>query len=248
MRFFRLGLWRKYPFFVTFLIVDMIGAVWLMRYNPASREYAAAYPTVNGIMLFFRVAFAAELYERICDHFPGIGVFRTVMAAVLVVVAGLVAVFTFRPDFAGLRGYPVETMIVVQRFQHEILAGVLILTWIFLRFVLSIRQPFRPNVLTHWTIATVYFGAAGAAYLASDLTTGPAAVYLISSVMLAIQLGCLVAWTYKIGRSGENLPPFARLSPDQATAAENYNRELLGTVTSLPAEISARQTERRDNR
>jgi hypothetical protein len=121
-----------------------------------------------------------------------------------------------------------------------------VLTWIFLRFVLSIRQPFRPNVLTHWSIATIYFGVSGAAYLAILLTGGKRAVLLLNIGMLAGQLACFLAWFHVMRRSGEELPAFRRLSPDQVQTVEQYNRELLGTVRSLPGEISARQAENRD--
>jgi len=111
---------------------------------------------------------------------------------------------------------------------------------------LSIRQPFRPNVLNHWSISTIYFGASGAAHLAAVLTGGGDLVFPINCAMLAIQLGCFFAWFRLLRRSGEDLPAFQRLSPDQAQSVEIYNRELLGTVMSLPGEISARQAENPD--
>ena len=138
-------------------------------------------------------------------------------------------------------------MVVIQRYQSEIFAGALVLTWIFLRFVLSIRQPFRPNVLNHWSIATIYFGVSGVAYLAIP----PHGMRgkcrpLLNSAMLARDSRCFLAWFRVMRRSGEELPAFRRLSPDQVQTVEEYNRELLGTVRSLPGEISARQAENRD--
>lgn len=246
VRFVQLGLLRRYPFFLAFLTVELLGAVVLMRHDLKSRDYAEAYRILSPIVMFFRFGVAAELYERICDHFPGMGAFRRGMAAILVLLAGLIAVVSLRPHLAGLWSFPVETLIVTQRFQHEILAGAFVLTWIFLRFVLSIRQPFRPNVLTHWTIATVYFGAAGAAYLVMEIVKGHTTAYPINGAMLAIQLGCFLAWLRFMQRSGEELPRFRRLTSDQVLAVEQYNRDLLGTVTSLPAEISGRRAENRD--
>lgn len=246
MRFVQLGLLRKYPLFLAFLTAELIAAVVSMRYDLRSRDYAEIYRIFSLILMFFRLGVAAELYERICEHFPGIGAFRAGMAAILVLLASLFAVVTFRPNLTGPWALRLSFLIVLLRFQYEIFAGAFLLTWIFLRFVLSIRQPFRPNVLTHWTIATAYFSAAGAAYLAIQMTGGQTAVYPINSAMLAIQLGCFVAWFRLMRRSGEEVPPFCRLSSDQVVAVEQYNRELLGAVTSLPAEISARRAENRD--
>ena len=169
VRLFREGLVRRYPFFTAFLVALVIGSVVLMQTDIKSRGYAQAYRICELILFVFRLGVAAELYEQICKHFPGIGVFRAGMAGVLILLAGLLAVFTFRPNLVHQWAFPQTIVMVILRFQGEIFSGAFLLTWIFLRFVLSIRQPFRPNVLTHWTIATIYFGASGAAYLAALL-------------------------------------------------------------------------------
>ena len=241
----REGLLRKYPLFAAFLTAEAICSVVLMQADIKSRGYAEAFRICTLIMSVFRWGVVGELYERICQHFPGIGRFRIGLAAVLVVIAGLFTLFTFWPNFADQWAFP-QTMVVVQRFQSEIFAATLVLTWIFLRFVLSIRQPFRPNVLTHWRIATIYFGVSGAAHLLALLNGGGRIVYPINCAMLAAQLACFIAWFLLLRRSGEELPAIRRLSPDQVTTVERYNRELLRTVTSLPGEISGRQSESRD--
>ena len=246
LRLARERLVRRFPLFAAFLIVDVACGVALMQIDIKSRAYAEAFRICTSIMFVFRVGVAAELYERICEHFPGIGTFRIVMAAVLVLLAGLVAMFTFRPNLANQWAFPQTVVMVVQRFQSEILAAALVLTWIFLRFVLSIRQPFRPNVWTHWSIATIYFGVSGAAYWAGLLTGGGLALLPINTVMLATHLVCFLAWIRFMQRAGEELPAFSRLSPDQVQAVESYNRDLLRAVRSLPDQISARQAENRD--
>jgi hypothetical protein len=245
-RLFREGLIRRYPFFAAFLMADVICSMLLMQTDIKSRGYSEAFRICTLIMTLFRLGVAAELYEHICEHFPGIGRFRVGMAAVLVMLAALLAVFTFSPNLVDQWAFPRTIAVVIERFQSESFAGAFVLTWIFLRFVLSIRQPFRPNVLTHWSIATIYFGVSGAAYLAILLTGGKRAVLLLNIGMLAGQLACFLAWFHVMRRSGEELPAFRRLSPDQVQTVEQYNRELLGTVRSLPGEISARQAENRD--
>jgi len=246
VRLFREKLLRQYPFFALFLTADAIADVALMQFNIESRSYAEAYRFCMLLMIVFRLGVAAELYERICKHFPGIGLFRAGMAAILVLLAALAAVFTVRPNLVDQWAFPQTITLVALRFQGEIFAAAFVLTWIFLRFVLSIRQPFRPNVLTHWGIATIYFGASGLANLAILLSGGGKVVFPINCAMLAVQLGCFLAWFRRMRRSGEQLPAFHRLSPDQVQAVEQYNRALVETVTSLPGEILARQAGNRD--
>ena len=245
-RLLREGLVRSYPLFAAFLTAEAICSVVLMRTDIKNRDYSEAFRICTMIMSVFRLGVAGELYERICEHFPGIGRFRVGLAAVLVLLAACVAVFTFRPNLVDQWAVPRTMVVVIQRYQSEIFAAVFVLTWIFLRFVLSIRQPFQPNVLNHWRIATIYFGASGAAYLLILFTGRELAVVTINIAMLSVQFACFLAWLHLMRRSGEELPAFRRLSPDQVRTVEQYNRELLRTVTSLPGEISARQAENRD--
>lgn len=245
-RLIRERLIRSYPFFAAFLMADVICSIVLMQTNIRSRGYSQAFRVCTLIMILFRLALAAELYERICTHFPGIGKFRAGLAAVLVVLAALLAVFTLRPNLVDQWLFPRTIALVIQRFQGEIFAAAFVLTWIFLRFILSIRQPFQPNVLNHWRIAAIYFGVSGAGSLALLLTGRARTVVSINSAVLAAQFACFVAWIRFMRRSGEELPAFRRLSPDQVQAVEQYNRALLRAVTSLPGEVSARQAENRD--
>lgn len=240
------GLIRKFPFFAAFLLADVVCSVFLMRINVKSRDYTNAYRICTYVMNVFRVGVAGELYERICEHFPGMGRFRIALAAAVVAIAGLVTVFTFRPNLVHQWALPQTIVLVIQRFQTEIFAVVFVLTWIILRFVLSIQQPFRPNVLNHWTIATIYFAVSAAGYLAGLWSASKPIIFPINCAMLGAQFACFVAWFRLMRRSGEELPPFPRLSPDQVKAVEDYNEDLLRTVKTLPVEIAERQAENRD--
>lgn len=100
VHFLREGLLRRYPFFVAFLTAEVICSIVLMQYDLKSRSYADAYRICEPIITIFRLGVAAELYERICEHFPGIGVFRAVMASTLVLLAAFVAILSVRPNLA----------------------------------------------------------------------------------------------------------------------------------------------------
>ena len=152
-----------------------------MQIKVHSHAYAEAYRTFNLIIPVFRLGVAAELYERICEHFPGIGKFRAGLAILLVLIAAVVAVTSFRPDLGAQWVFPQTVVTVIRRFQGEIFATVFLFAWVFFRYVLSIQQPFRPNVLNHWRIATVYFGVSGANALAILIAGRGPVVYPINS-------------------------------------------------------------------
>lgn len=241
IRFVYTRLVKMYPFFVTFLVIEVITNVIGWRADITSRGYAETYRNCELILTVFRIGAVVELYERICNHFPGIGSFRGFLASILILLAATAAVFTMRPDITQQWAFPQTIANVILRYEGEVLAGTLFLTWIFLRFVLSIRQPFRPNVLTHWTISTIYFGAIGVAFLAILITGGGNMVYPINCLMQAGQIACFIAWFCLMRPSGEELPAFPRFPPGQAEAIQNYARELMSAVKSLPSQISARQ-------
>jgi hypothetical protein len=214
-----------------------------MQLDFHSRVYAEAFRTYALVIVVLRVGVAAELYERICEHFPGIGKFRFGLASLLVVLAAVVAVAAFRPDLSSQWIFPQTLAHMVRRFQGEIFAGVFLFMWIFFRYVLDIQQPFRPNVLNHWRIATIYFGVSGMHALAVLATGGGVAVHPINAAMLAADTGCFIAWMRLMRRAGEQLPWFQRLSPPEIEAVERRHQDLLETVTSLPRAISDRLTE-----
>jgi hypothetical protein len=241
---FRQRLLQKYPVFAIFLLTEAVSSFVLMQFPANGPAYAHVFRNCTVILAVVRIGVAAELYERICEHFPGIGLFRVGMAVAFLLLATLVAASNFRPDLARLGRLPVAVVVQVTRFQGEIFAGAFFLTWVFLR-LLSIKQPFRPNVVAHWKIATVYFAVSGVSDLALA-NAGHKAVYMIACAMLAAQTACFLAWFRALRRCGEAPPAFARLSLEQVRAVEDYNRELLRTVTSLPAQISARQAENPD--
>ena len=240
----REGLLRRYPCFAAYLAVETVCGVLVLQLQYHSRDYAEAFGIYNLLIPVFRVGVAVELYERICEHFPGIGKFRFALAGLLLIIAAILAVSILTPDLAAQWVFPQTFAMIVRRFQGEILAGASLLAWIFFRYVLNIEQPFRPNVLNHWRIATIYFGVSGAASLALLGASGNgSAVHRINCAMLAADIGCFVAWIRLMHGAGEQIPWFQRLSPSQIQAAEEHHQDLLETVRSLPRAISDRLTE-----
>lgn len=147
VRFLRQGLLRAYPFFVVSLTVELAGALILLHYDLKSSAYVAAYRICQPTIAIFHLGVTAELYERICKHFPGIGIFRAVLASVLILLTALVAVLTFRPNLIGPWALPIGVMTVLIRIQDEVLAGVLLLTWLFLRFVAEYPPAVPPKCI-----------------------------------------------------------------------------------------------------
>ena len=233
LRLLHQGLFRRYPFFTMYLANEITWGILAIRVQFLSPAYAETFRNYVILTAILRIGVAWELYERICEHFPGIGRFRFALASLLILITATASVGSFKPDLPNQWAL----LTLIRRFQGEIFAGVFLFAWVFFRYVLNVQQPFRPNVLNHWRISTVYFGVSGLHALAV-LILGRGFIALpINCAMLAADIGCFVAWIRLMKRSGEELPWFYRLSPAEIEAVRRQNDELLETVTSLPREI-----------
>jgi len=239
LRLLHQRLLRQYPFFTLYLVNEITWGVVAIQVQFLSPAYAETFRRYVILTAILRIAVAWELYARICEHFPGIGRFRFVLGGLLILIAAIVSAGSFKSSLTNQWAL----LTVINRFQGEIFAALFLFAWVFFRYVLSIDQPFRPNVLNHWRIATLYFGISGMHALAILIAGRGPSTRPINCAMLAADIGCFVAWIRLMRRSGEELPWFYRLSPAEIEAVRRQNDELLDTLTSLPREISARVTE-----
>ncbi len=203
---------RRYPLFVSYLALDAIGGALLIQLDYHSPAYAYGFRIYQIAMMVLRLGAAAELYERISEHFLGIGRFRFYLAAVLTIMATLISIATFRPDISAQLGFPQTSVILLQRFETTALCFVLLLTrFILLRF-LNIRPRMRPNVLAHWTLLTLYFGISAVSSAATILIGGGRSILPVNIAMLACDVVCLCTWIAEFRKTGEAVPRFVPIS------------------------------------
>jgi len=202
----------RYAFFVAFLALDAIGGVVLIQLDYNSPTYAYGFRIYQIGLLVLRLGAAAELYERISEHFLGIGTFRFYLVGVLSIIASLVSIATFRPDISAQLGFPQTGVIVFQRFETTALCLVSLLTRFTLFKFLNIRPPIRSNVLTHWTLLTLYFGISALSSGAAICVGGGPSILPLNVAMLACDLLCLSMWIRAFRKVGETVPSVAPIS------------------------------------
>jgi len=217
---------RRYQFFVSYIALDAIGGVVLIQLDFGSAAYAYGFRIYQIAMLVLRLGAAAELYERILEHFLGIGRFRFYLGGVLTVLAALIAIATFRPDVNAQLGFPQTGVILLQRFETTALCLILLLTRFTLLKFLNIQPPIRSNVLNHWSILTLYFGISALASAATVLVGGGRAILPVNATMLAADLTCFLIWIRTIQRSGETIPDL----PDPSAEDAAYHQEVKNAV------------------
>jgi hypothetical protein len=206
---------RGYTFFVSYLALDAIGSAFLIQVDFNSPAYASGFRSYQIALVVLRLGAAAELFERISEHFLGIGRFRFCLAAVLTVMATLISIATFSPDVSSQLGFPQTGIILLQRFETTALCLILLLTRFTLLKFLNVRPPVRSNVLMHWTLLTLYFGISALSSAATILSGGGLSVLPVNVTMLACDLVCLIVWTAGFRTIGETVPEVAQISAEE---------------------------------
>ena len=203
---------RRYALFASYLALDALGGTLLIQLNYHSPTYAYAFRIYQIALIVLRLGTAAELYERISEHFLGIGRFRFYLAAVLTIMAALTSIATFRPDITSQLGFPQTGVILLQRFEATALCIVLLLTRFTLLKFLNVRPPIRSNVIAHWNLLTLYFGISSVSSAATILIGGGRPIVPINIAMLVCDLVCLSVWIAEFQKAGETVPKAAPIS------------------------------------
>ena len=239
VRLFCESLVRQYSVFTAYLVTEVIwGAVLLIAAGPTLR-YAKLYRIYLVLTGIMRIGVVCELYERICEHFPGIGAFRLRMAGGLALIGALAAFFSI-PSIASHWGYPQQAaFLVMTQYESELIAVLLLGMWLFFK-VFGVTPIYRRNLLIHWRITTLYFLVDCVSVLAALLTGLGQTVQPINTAMLVADLILVVAWAALLNRRGEELPELPRFSPAELQALEQRDSELTDFITQMPRQIATR--------
>lgn len=217
---------RRYSFFALYLALDAIGGTLLIQLDYHSHTYAYGFRIYEIALLVLRLGAAAELYERISEHFLGIGRFRFYLVAVLTCLAAVISIATFRPNISAQLGFIQTGVILLQRFETTVLCLILLLTRFTLLRFLNVRPPIPSNVVTHWTLLTVYFGISTLSGAATILLGGGLSILPVNVAMLACDLVCLSIWIVAFRKGGEAVPEVAPVSAEERA----YHRAMKDAV------------------
>lgn len=222
----------RYPFFAAYAFLDMIAGIILFRVWHPGGGYVRLYNAYIVIISILRIGATGEIYERICEHFPGIGRFRLRLAGILLLIVGSIAYFSIAAVGNHLPLRSQRHASVVEQYQSVLLAGMLVGIWIFFR-MLRIAPRYRKNVIVHWRLITLYFlVSAGNALVALLSNFGPP-LHLANAAMLAADLALVIAWTVLLNRRGEELP-VDDLCEVEISGNERANTAIVDIITRLP--------------
>ena len=221
---------RAYPFFVSFLLVDLGCSLVLIRIPYISLAYAAAFRVCQIFAAVLQLGMAGELFQRLCWHFRefrGFGRFRFFMAAALLALTGFffLAVFPAVPA-----SYPHLVMVWFERWETAVLAITLALSWWLLTRFLGLRSQLRSNALAHGVILTTYYAISAVSYALLLIFPGSPTGQAVNVGMLIGILGCFAAWIVYLRRDGEDLAPEPPVSPEALAYSRFWRRRILEHV------------------
>jgi hypothetical protein len=238
-RLFQERLARLYPVFTMYLVIDLAMDGVLALVADRTIQFVRLYRASLIIATILEMGVVWELYNRICDHFPGIGAFRLRVAGSAILMGAAVS-FISIPSVAAHWGYPVQAaFLAMKQYETEASALLLIAIWLFFG-LLRVRPQYRRNLVIHWRIVTLYFLVSCAHALAILWTGLGENVHPINTAMLLADLILMLAWAALLNRRGEELPELPRLSPAELQALEQRDSELTGFITQMPRQIASR--------
>jgi hypothetical protein len=217
-RLFATGLFRRFPAFVSYLGVALVRIIILAAFFPdvQSSGYVRAWTLSEPVILVLQLAMVLEIYRRIGEYYRNLGSLGRRILVWLSVASAIICMLSLGPDLraADWTSPFLQFVILVKRAEAMILAGVLLLTIGFYKWMDADKSP---NVKRHALIASLYFSELTCYSVAVDIFK--VAYWPATAVHLGLTLACLVTWTLCLSRRGEIVIPGPPMSPERIQAA-----------------------------
>lgn len=204
LRLWESGLWKIYRFFFGFLAVDVVrtGVLFFLPYG--TDAYGWAFLSFIPLTSLCALLAIVEIYSLVFRGYKGIGTLSRWVITGGLVLAGGIAVLTAYPDFGNrAEAYPILLHFFV--LQRAVDSALLLFLLFVTLFLVWFPVPLSRNVILH----TIVFGAAFASQalllLIRDVA-GNAPTHLLSTVSLAAEALCLLAWIFFLTKEGERKP------------------------------------------
>jgi len=224
VRLIALGLWRRYPWFVGYLMAlsiesGLLAAIHRQKVGVQQGVWLAT----RLVTVFLELEAVLEIFGRWTVSFPGIGAFGRKLFVFLLIVATVVATLTIPVGWpnAGwdrvLRG-----AVVANRGAVIGLAMFLILT---IGFFWKFGGPVTPNLRRHTWAMTAYVSATTISYFVVLYVTHWGRALVGNVLMPSVTLASLIYWLVALRRDGEAQPETPRNDPEWEEA-EEMNRQM----------------------
>lgn len=196
LRLWAAGLHRVYPFFFSYLLVDLLQTISLSAIPFRSRAYRDLWVASEGIIDCCYALIVVELYRVVLRDLPGIATISRRYITITVAVATLGSLLLLRLEETP-RNY-VSTFFVIER---AIVFSLVIFILLVSAFLAYYPIPLSRNVVIYSIGYAVYFLTKATALFVRTL--GHYVMPQISTVLLLVSTVCLLFWAFTLNRRGE---------------------------------------------
>jgi len=205
---------RRYHWFITYLIVASLGALYLLALPVRSSRYTASWIVVEVALLFLLYAAALEIYVNLSRHFGGVDrrgriaayhrrILTALMALSLAVCIALTVIDApalHRNELFSL-ATALSAAVLVKRVATSTLAVFLVISAVyFSRF----RVRLQPNLRIHALLFTGWMVVSAEALLWRNVDMWR--IYAINVVFLSLLVSIFMVWIVALKKSGESIP------------------------------------------
>ena len=223
VRLIQCRLYRVYRSLLLYVLLQAIAGVALLPVDRQSWLYLYSYLGVQTVSLVLALYVVQDLFRIALADYPAIASFGRKVVVAAMALAAVAALAGVALDATILPGH----LVTIQRFMtfersmdFVILIFLLLISILLLWFPIKVRR----NIVVYIAGFVVFTASRSFGILLANLLP-QAALFTVSTILLAITLVCLLFWTLGIRPEGErvNATPGFRRDP---LVAERLSRQL----------------------
>jgi len=190
------GLYRVYPYFFGYLLLELAQALIPVLAPLDSRLYLDSYVASQALIVAFYALVVLELYSKVLRDLPGIAGTARRYIKVMLVLAIAIAVLPLRLE--SIVSSPVGFLFAYER---AVMSSLVVFVLLVSFFLVYYPVPLGRNVIVYLMGYAVYFLTRATISLMINL--GHHWARQLSSVAMGVSVLCLIFWIRALGREGE---------------------------------------------
>jgi len=224
VRLTAIGLWRRYPWFVGYLLAlslesGLLGAI----HGGDAKLEQGVWVCTRLVVVFLELHVVLEIFGRWTFSFPGIGAFGRKMLVFVLMIATGVAILTFPVSWPqGAWDQVLKGAVVVNR---GAVIGFAIFLTLTLGFFWKFGGPVAPNLRRHTWAMTAYVTATAVSYFAISSFEMDQAAKWGNMLLPSVTLAALLFWIFAMKPTGEEQPA-VEVDEAEWEEAEEMNRHM----------------------
>jgi hypothetical protein len=201
LKLLKTGLFLRYRALTLALAVSLARTLVMLQLHLGSDAYAIVWIATEPIIWLTYVLVVLEISALVFQSYKGLAVLsrRVVKSALL--ASAIIAVAIFMPR-VHLDTDPFPKLQLAIVLEKTVAVSLLMFLAVLSGFMVWYSMPLNKNLIVYALGYSIFFLATSAAMFLRDFA-GNAITRIISTVLLAINAGCVLTWLVMIRKSGE---------------------------------------------